>query len=132
MSDPSVSDPFAGLSVEDKQELLLMLQERRRNRAPTVQVPEVCFPSKAVILPSWNGKQEDFGFYMDMLGTRVEKEMSDCKESSSFCIDIINTLPEEKRSGFANWFSLSKKKDQFDWRNLLEVFEREFEDTQAQ
>lgn len=132
MFDTSVSDPFANLSVEDKQELLLMLQERRRNRAPTVQVPEVCVPSKAVILPRWNGKQEDFGFYMDMLRTRVEKEMADCRESSSLCIDIINTLPEEKRSRVANWFSLSKKKDKFDWQNLLEVFEREFEDTQAQ
>lgn len=132
MVDPAL-DPFVGLSVEDKREILLMLQERRRcNPVAAVPALEVGPNTKVVVLPKWNGKQEDFGFYMDMLRTRVEKEIGDHREPSCLCIDIINTLPDEKKSRVANWFSLSKKADNFNWRELLNVFEHEFEDTQAQ
>lgn len=53
---------------------------------------------------------------MDMLRTRVEKEMGDHREPSSVCIDIINTLPDVKNSRVANWFSFSKEADNFNWR----------------
>ena len=101
-------DPFVGLSVEDKREFLLLLQERRRgNPVAVVPASEVGSNTNVVVLPKWNGKQEDFSFYMDMLRTRVEKGIGNHREPSCLCIDIINTLPDEKKSRVANWFSLS-------------------------
>lgn len=132
MVDPAL-DPFAGLSVEDKREILLMLQERRRcNPVAAAPALEVGSNTKAVLHPKWNSKQEDFGVYNDMLRTKVEKEIGDHREPSCLCIDIINTLPDEKKSRVANLFSQCKQADNFNWRELLNVFEHEFENTQAQ
>ncbi|RKF62643.1 hypothetical protein GcC1_145013 [Golovinomyces cichoracearum] len=85
MLDILFTDPFSGLSVEDKQEVLLMLEERRRNRVHAKPASEACQTTKAVLLPLWNGKQEDFSFFMDMLRTSVEKEMAGNREPSCLC-----------------------------------------------
>lgn len=135
MPEASNVDPFAHLSLADKQELLMLLEEKRKLKQKQdipSPISEPCFPNRVVVLPKWNGKQEDFNFYLDRLKVRVEKEMSSCRESSSICIDIIDTLPEDKKSRVASWFSLSKKADNYDWRQLLNLLQHEFEDTQAQ
>ncbi|POS87410.1 hypothetical protein EPUL_001149 [Erysiphe pulchra] len=69
---------------------------------------------------------------MDRLRIRIEKETSQYRDPSSICIDIIDTLPEDKKSRLASWFAKIKRVDKFDWRNLLDVIQCEFEDVQAQ
>ena len=134
MTEPSF-DPFANLTIADKQELLLMLQEKRKSRATACPPATNYLPvGKSSVLPKWNGKQEDFKFFMDRLRIRVENEMGVVIESSSICIDIVDTLPDEKKSRIASWFSLNKGKEtgSFNWKELLDVIQREFEDAQAQ
>lgn len=100
MPDQSFADPFAGLPAADKQEILLLLEERRnRHPLPIAPVIDSNIRNKITVLPEWNGKQEDFAFYLDLLSTRVEKEMANHTEPSSICMDIIDTLPDEKNQG---------------------------------
>lgn len=125
-------NPFSGLSAEDIQDLVKLLAEKRskRQEPPIAAVPNIQNPP--VTLPKWNGRQEDFAFYMDRLRIRVERELAPYREESAICIDIIDTLPEDKKSRVAGWFSNSKRKNVFDWQDLLDVFQQEFEDIQAQ
>ena len=133
MENLSATDPFANLSMADKEEIWGILQERRKNnRTPLFPGTDAYSSNRVDILPNRNGKQEDFNFYMDMLRTRVEKGVASCREPSGLCIDIINTLPDDKRSRIASWFSVSKKANKFDSLDLLNIIEHEFEDTHAQ
>ncbi|POS82358.1 hypothetical protein EPUL_005436, partial [Erysiphe pulchra] len=69
---------------------------------------------------------------MDRLRIRAEKEMAQYRDSSSICISIIDTLLENKKSRLASWFAINKRLDKFDWQNLLDVIQCEFEDFQTQ
>ena len=68
---------------------------------------------------------------MDMLRIRIEKEVDHSREAGSICIDTINTLPDDKKPRVANWFAESKASGLFSWKDLLQVFQNEFEDRQA-
>ena len=92
MPEVSTSDPFAGLSLADKEEILRMLEQKKKRA--TIYSSDSRGPSssnKVISLPKWNGLQEDFRFFVDRLRLKVENEMLDCEESSSICIEIIDT-----------------------------------------
>lgn len=61
--------------------------------------------SQSVSLLKWDGNQEDFAFYMDRLRIRAEREMVPYREPSAICIDLIDTLLEDKKPRVASWFS---------------------------
>lgn len=103
-------DALRGLTSQDIQDLVKLLAEKRSMGQQEPQfISPLSNPSHAVTLPKWSGKHEDFIFYIDRLRIRVEKEMAPFKEPNSICIDIIDTLPEDKKSRLASWLSRSKK-----------------------
>lgn len=133
MEDTTLRSALSGLSEQDVELLINVLAERRNmsnSQQHPQQIPSIIRNNPS--LPTWNGKQEDFRFYLDRLRIRVEKELAPCKESSSICLDIIDTIPEEKKSRIAPWFSECKIKNKFDWEDLLDRLFHEFEDNQAQ
>ena len=106
MTDTPMHDPLAGISENEKFELLSILQERRQratsHASPNTQetfAPAVnpTIPTTRAALPKWNGKAEDFGFYIQRLEARIRKEWAPCVDPCSICLDMIDTLPYEKQ-----------------------------------
>ena len=72
MENLSAPDPFANLSIADKEKIWGILQERRKNnRTPLFPGTDAYSSNRVDILPNWNSKQEDFNFHMDIVRARV-------------------------------------------------------------
>lgn len=69
---------------------------------------------------------------MSRLKTRIETEMAPYMESSSICLDMIDTLPEDKRFRVADWYEESSSSSYFNWESLYKLFQEEFEDKHAE
>ena len=48
------------------------------------------------------------------------------------CMDMIDTLPDDKKYRVESWFKQSKAANNFQWRDLLDHWWKELQDTQAQ
>ena len=83
------------------------------------------------VLPKWNSRQEDFGFYVQQLMVRIEREEALGIDASTICLDIIDTLPEEKMPRVAAWFKDSVDNGIFDWREFIDHLCIQFQDNQA-
>ena len=129
--DFSLNSFIQNLTPADRENLARVLLGNRRSTNSDPQLAPV-ITQRVVNLPKWNGRQEDFAFYMDMLRIRFKKEVDHSREASSICIDIIDTLPDDKKPRVANWFADSKASGLFSWKDLLQVLQNEFEDSQAQ
>lgn len=135
----STTDPFAGLSVEDKRELLKLLNEKRNEGInynptniqsyPTPINPPVSINRSA--LPKWSGNSQDFSFYINRLQARIEREWAPFVDPCSICLDMIDTLPEDKKSRVAAWFEDKSRTNSFDWQVLVEHFRNQFDDKEA-
>ncbi|KAI1006339.1 hypothetical protein K3495_g1884 [Podosphaera aphanis] len=62
---------------------------------------------------------------------RVEQEIVPFVDGGIICLDMIETLPEDKKSRSSAWFEEIKARQVFDWRALIQHFRDEFEDKQA-
>lgn len=139
MANASTQDPFEDLSIEDKRELLAILQERRNVRTngppdnlqaiPAPAIPTVHMARAA--LPKWSGKAEDFSFYIRRLEARINREWATHVDPCSICLDMIDTLPDEKKTRVAAWFEESSRQGAFSWQNFVEHFRHQFDDKEA-
>lgn len=131
METRSALEILGSLSPTDAKELVELLNGQRQIEVPNSnEVPKRTF-RKNVTLPKWNGKSEDFEFYIGRLETRIQRELDSFMEPSAICLDMIDTLPEKKQSRVAYWFEESKAREEFDWRELIRVFRKEFENKDA-
>ncbi|KHJ34005.1 hypothetical protein EV44_g3125 [Erysiphe necator] len=125
----SEQDPFIELSIEEKKELLEIMRQRKidKQRTPlqNIQIrPQA--PITRASLPKWNGKAEEFSFYMRRLMARIEREWEPYVDQGSICLDMIDSLPDHKRPRIAAW--LEDNVENYCWRNLAEHFREQFED----
>ncbi|KAI0992105.1 hypothetical protein K3495_g16081, partial [Podosphaera aphanis] len=84
-----------------------------------------------VSLAKWDGDQREFPFYIQLLEARIEEEMDGRFSDKSICLDMVNSLPVDKRPRVAGWFNERSEKNNFNWRELVQHFRNEFEDKQA-
>ncbi|KAI0996850.1 hypothetical protein K3495_g11334 [Podosphaera aphanis] len=142
MGDATSSDPPITFSNADLAELLQLLRGRQQepevssqsNRTEPKAEPtegSIRYIKKETKLPKWNGSPEDFGFFIGRLEMRVEQKLVPFVEGGIICLDMIETLPEDKKSRVSAWFEESKARNVFDWRALIQHFRDEFEDKQA-
>ncbi|POS87432.1 hypothetical protein EPUL_000238 [Erysiphe pulchra] len=82
-------------------------------------------------LPKWNGNLEDFGFYICKLEARIKREWASFVDPCSICLDMIDTLPDDKKLRIAAWFQESSRLNNFSWKDLIEHFHRQFDDKEA-
>lgn len=138
MENQPTEDPFNNLSIDDKRELLAILQERRNvgttpNANPQINAsranPTMQMAKSA--LPKWSGHAEDFSFYIRRLEARIQREWAPYVDPCSICLDMIDTLPDEKKSRVAAWFEESSQKNSFSWENFVEHFRSQFDDKEA-
>lgn len=88
-------------------------------------------PMTRSALPKWNGNLEDFGFYICRLEARIKKEWASSVDPCSICLDMIDTLPDEKKPRVAAWFQERSRLNNFSWMDLIEHFHRQFDDKEA-
>lgn len=129
MEDRSALEILGSISPTDAKELLQLLNAQRQYEAPNENNSKKF--RKNITLPRWNGKSEDFEFYIGRLETRVERELAPFVESAAICLDMIDTLPEKKQSRVSDWFEESRSNENFSWQDLIKVFRREFENKEA-
>ncbi|RKF64368.1 hypothetical protein GcM3_133014 [Golovinomyces cichoracearum] len=84
-----------------------------------------------VRLPKWNGKKEEFKFYMARLKTRIEREMQGVFEEDTICLDMVDTLPNDLQAKTEEWFDERQRGEDYSWRKLLDHFSELFGDHQA-
>lgn len=143
MDNESIQDPFAGLTIDDKRELLLILQQKRNmntgnlpdntpaNPSPNKPLPTAPTVINKSTLPKWSGEVEDFSFYIKRLEARIEREWAPYADPCSICLDMIDTLPDDKRSRVAAWFDDSSSKNYFSWQDLAKHFRSQFDNKEA-
>lgn len=140
MFDDPNRDLLSSLSQSEIKELLRIREERMSQSSrfqPANNISSSSAPSRQAPvrletnLPKWNGKLEDFEFYMRRLELRVERELSPFADPCRICLDMIDTLPETKQARAAEWFNESERKGDFNWRELATFFRKQFEDKQA-
>ena len=102
MENSSIPNSFDNLSDQVKAELMAILQERTNLNAPNppsnTPVYTNSFPPAPITrsaLPNWNGRAEDFSFYITRLEARIKREWAPYVDPGSICLDMIDTLPEE-------------------------------------
>lgn len=140
MLGTSGRDILSSLPQSEIQELLRIREERKAQSSPSQETEFlgtsgnqslVVAQRKDVTLPKWNGKLEDFDFYIRRLELRVVRELEPYTDSCKICLDMIDTLPEEKQARAAEWFRESARTNEFNWRQLALFFRKQFEDKQA-
>ena len=138
MESKPTEDLFDNLSIDDKRELLAILQERRNvgsttNASPQINTSRInpTMQMAKSALPKWSGQAEDFSFYIRRLEARIQREWAPHVDPCSICLDMIDTLPDEKKSRVAAWFEESSQKNSFSWENFVEHFRRQFDDKEA-
>lgn len=131
METRSALEILGSLSPTDAKDLIELLNDQRQIEVPSDNGLVKKRFRKNVALPKWNGKSEDFEFYIGRLETRITKELDSFVEPAAICLDMIDTLPEKKQSRVAYWFEESKSNENFDWRELIRVFRKEFESKNA-
>ncbi|KAI0990767.1 hypothetical protein K3495_g17420, partial [Podosphaera aphanis] len=119
------------------QELLRLLEERRAqpSRLPAAaavadQNHQRMFKREAQLM-KWNGELQEFPFFIHLLEARIEEDLEGSCSDRSICMDMVNTLPADKRARIAGWFDDKRQPKDYIWRELLQRFREEFEDQQA-
>lgn len=128
-------DSFDSLPLDVKQRLMAILNEQVKdetkypvdNRAQDTPVVS----TTRSVLPKWNGNLEDFGFYICRLEARIKREWASSVDPCSICLDMIDTLPEDKKPRIAAWFQERSRSNNFSWKDLIEHFHRQFDDKEA-
>ncbi|KAI0994292.1 hypothetical protein K3495_g13890 [Podosphaera aphanis] len=123
MSDES-RDVLSNLSSESLQGLVRLLIGSNAQAPPSVA-------RRDVVLVKWDGDQREFPFYIQLLEARIEEEMDGVLSDRSICLDMVNSLPAEKRPRVASWFNERSETKGFSWREFIQHFRNEFEDKQA-
>lgn len=129
-NDTDMGNTISSLSSDDLRELLILLREKR---SASSAVPSTVAPMKReAALPKWTGQPEDLDFYLERLETRIEMDMEPYFLPAQICMDMIDTLPDNKKCRVESWFKGKKASGRFNWRELLICFRNEFQDNQAQ
>ncbi|KAI0995279.1 hypothetical protein K3495_g12903 [Podosphaera aphanis] len=114
-------------SVEELQGLVRLLIGR--NTQPKQNSSGVT--RRDVSLAKWDGDQKEFPFYVQLLEARIEEELDRIISDKSICLDMVNSLPVDKRPRVTGWFNDRSEEKQYNWRELVQHFRNEFEDKQA-
>jgi hypothetical protein len=94
--NPQVEKLLGGLSPEQVQSLLLLLQERHQL---SIQKSEpIKGGSKASPWPKWDGEDLLFPLYLARLRVKVKADQQLLGGSEVTCYEILETLPEIKRT----------------------------------
>ncbi|KAI1002405.1 hypothetical protein K3495_g5796 [Podosphaera aphanis] len=101
MSDES-QDVLSNLSGESLQGLLRLLIGSNAQAPPNVA-------RRDVALVKWDGDQREFPFYIQLLEARNEEKMDGVLLDRSICLDMVNSLPIEKRPRVASWNEFEDK-----------------------
>ncbi|RKF64086.1 hypothetical protein OnM2_021105 [Erysiphe neolycopersici] len=126
MTNLPMQDPFENLTIEDKRELLEILRQKKISNTPNAFNPAPPAPVTRASLPKWNGKAEEFNFYMKRLVARIEREWEPYVDQGSICLDMIDSLPDEKKPRISAWFD--KNQPNYNWRKFAAHFNEQFED----
>jgi hypothetical protein len=100
--NPQVKKLLGGLSPEQVQFLLLLLQEGHQ---PSIQKLEpIKGGSKASPWPKWDGKDLLFPLYLARLRVKIKADQQLLEGPEVTCHGIFETLPEIKRIKIFQWF----------------------------
>jgi hypothetical protein len=100
--DPQVEKLLGGLSPEQVQSLLLLLQGGHQ---PSIQKSEpIRGGSKASPWPKWDGEDLSFPLYLARLRVKVKADQQLLGGPEVTCHGILETLPETKRTRVSQWF----------------------------
>lgn len=69
---------------------------------------------------------------MSRLKTRIETEMAPYMELSSILLDMIDTLPDDKKFRVVDWYEESSSSSYLNREILYKLFQEEFEDKYAE
>ena len=138
MEKQSAEDLSDNLSIDDKRELLAIPQERRNFRTTSNADPQInpsqinpAIQMAKSALPKCSGQAEDFRFYIRRLEARIQREWAPYVDPCSICLDMIDTLLDEKKLRVTEWFEESSQKNSFSWESFVEHFRRQFDDKEA-
>lgn len=120
-------DERANLSVEELQELVRLLVGKNTE----VNQASSTVNRQDASLTKWDGDQKEFPFYMQLLEARIEEEWDGKISDKSICLDMVNSLPVNKRPRVAGWFNERAEDNKYNWRQLAQHFRNQFEDKQA-
>ncbi|KAI0991959.1 hypothetical protein K3495_g16227, partial [Podosphaera aphanis] len=142
-ASPAVTNLLANLSTDDLDNLLTILEQRRAAtppipqpaqqpvQQPTQQPVQQLIQRRNATLPKWNGRVEDFPFYISRLQTRISTEQGPHIAHSSICLDMIDSLPEDRQGSVAVEFGRMSATGNFDYVNFIECFKQTFADYEA-
>lgn len=127
LSTGDQQDVLQNLSNENLQGLVkLLIENNTQAKRDSTSVTR-----RDVTLTKWDGDQREFPFYIQLLEARIEEELDGVYSDRSICLDMVNSLPAEKRPRVANWFNEKSETKNFSWREFIKHFQNEFEDKQA-
>ena len=81
--------------------------------------------------PKWDGKRESYKGYTHSLRVKIDVDWDMLGSNKAICLDMINTLPVEKRPRVMHWFQRGGPNDDYDHELFLNHFDENFEDKQA-
>ncbi|KAI1004323.1 hypothetical protein K3495_g3887 [Podosphaera aphanis] len=125
-------NPNLGISQIDMQELLRLLEDRRSQpsqlpaaAAVADQIHQRTFKREAQLM-KWDGELQEFPFFIHLLEARIE-DLVRSYSDRSICMDMVNTLPADKRARIAGWFEDKRQPKDYNWREIFQRFREESE-----
>lgn len=81
--------------------------------------------------PSWDGSRETYSDYRFKLEIKVEEDGQLFSSSRAVCLGMMESLPEGKRHKVKTWFRSGGPGGNYSWKEFLNHFDDQFEDTEA-
>ncbi|RKF57520.1 hypothetical protein OnM2_073070, partial [Erysiphe neolycopersici] len=131
MESGAALDSSRNLSTAELSEIRRIIQSRNIQPPSQNITQDLPRARRDENLPKWNGRKEEFRFYMGRLRTRIETEMAPYMKQSTICLDMNDTLPEDEKFRVADWYDQSSSSGYFNCESLYKLFQEEIEDKHA-
>lgn len=102
------------------------------NDAPVKPQPAALQPARKLSRwPEWDGKRESFKAYVALLQCKIEEDHPFLGSPRLICMNILMSVPEDKRLRLSHWFECGGPGGTFDYVSLVGYMRDQFEDAQA-
>ena len=78
--------------------------------------------------PEWNGRNYSFRSFLFKLKVKIEEDRPILGSDRAVCLDMLGTLPKDKRSRVDGWFQHGGTNGAYQYLEFLDHFKAIFED----
>ncbi|KAI0996000.1 hypothetical protein K3495_g12182 [Podosphaera aphanis] len=120
--------PPLTLSQDQLNELLSFIRTQNTPKVDEPRAPPQQPKNKPLRWPKWDGAQNTYSAYIDMLSTKIDEDWEILGGYKAVCNEIMSTIPTDCRLQVSHWFSCGWPKRNWDYKKFIEHLNENFED----